>query len=402
MAASAGGASADGCGRGGAVVVAGTQAPRDSDGARSGGVAGVGNRYAAQGYRVTYVEYPTNLWPLGPISYNDDVAVGKAATERAIIDYQSRCPGRPVVVAGYSQGARVAGDVLSDAANGRSKPMRVNGRMRTVRTAGLSGELYSDPRRDGRGRSAGVENTLIGLIPGILMSGPRDGGFGSVPVTQVCVRGDGVCDVPDPLADPIGAVDGLAGYWVKHGYYPARMGRAPSTWGQTRCVQQGTTRDCVVEQRSSLGTLTGRIPQVGAAVGPVVTRVVDRRVVADLPEHVRLSTLRPLVGAGPDSSSGDLGVEVRVGRPDLLHAELSQRVGSENRIEAGLGAGPVGVSVGGPTIDARRAGDVVLNPSNLMGRGAPDNAVLRQQTPTEQPTVEVRRAAEAGGPVRTV
>ena len=134
----AGAAHAKGCGNGGVVIVAGTQAPRNAQGLPTGGVTGIGARYKARGYDVQYVDYPTQLAPLGTIPYDDDVALGEAATRRAVESYQRRCPGRPVTIAGYSQGARIAGDVLSDAANGRSR----------IDPHGLSGELYSDPRRD--------------------------------------------------------------------------------------------------------------------------------------------------------------------------------------------------------------------------------------------------------------
>ncbi len=46
------------------------------------------------------------------------MAQGNAATTSAIAGYQTRCSGKPVVVAGYSQGARVAGDVLADIGSG--------------------------------------------------------------------------------------------------------------------------------------------------------------------------------------------------------------------------------------------------------------------------------------------
>lgn len=181
-------AASDSCGEGGAVVVAGTMAPRNADGVPTGGVTGIGKRYSDDGYRVTYVDYPTHLWPVGVIPYDTDVALGRAATEQAVRSYQSRCPGKPVVVSGYSQGARIAGDVLSDVGNGRSAG---------IDAEGLSGSCIRSATRRSRGWS-GVENSLLTFMPGMTMSGPRDGGFGAIPVKQVCAEGDGVCDVPDP------------------------------------------------------------------------------------------------------------------------------------------------------------------------------------------------------------
>ena len=389
------------CGAGAAIVVPGTNAPRTASGVPSGGVNGIGKRYAAQGYRVQYVDYPTSLWPLGAISYNDDVALGKAATERAIADYQARCPGRPVVVSGYSQGARVAGDVISDAAHGRRS---VSGRR--VSTRGLSGELYSDPRRAGRNGYGGVENALIGLIPGMMMSGPRDGGFGAVAVRQICVQGDGVCDAPDPLTHPLGALDALSGYFFKHGDYPWRMGSAPVAggprWAGMRCRPQGRTLDCVVQKKSSAAMWRDdqREPWVRDAALPFVGAVENSRPFTLIP-GLRLSTFRPLVGAGMDSSSGDLAVVSR-GTVPLVDVDwtLTRRWGRVNDVTFGVGFGPAGFAGVGnwhltiPLLDERRLLDVLLNPSNLMGTSAPPNAVAIAHAPRGE--VSVRKTVPVG------
>ncbi|MFT3662343.1 MAG: PE-PPE domain-containing protein [Gordonia sp. (in: high G+C Gram-positive bacteria)] len=233
------------CGSGGAVIVAGTMAPRNAEGLPTGGVTGIATRYRARGYNVQYVDYPTHLWPLGETPYDEDVAIGKAATENAVAGYQRRCPGRPVVIAGYSQGARIAGDVLAEAGAGTN---------RRVSAAGLSGELYSDPRRDGPATGRGIENSLFSPLPGLTMSGPRPGGFGGVPVTQYCLRGDPICDLPAlNLLGPITASDRLLGYFVKHDYYPARMSAPVSDHRTWECDPEvsGRTRDCVVDAAPS-------------------------------------------------------------------------------------------------------------------------------------------------------
>ncbi|MFT3714639.1 MAG: PE-PPE domain-containing protein [Gordonia sp. (in: high G+C Gram-positive bacteria)] len=239
-AAFAGGDTSAGCGEGAAVIVAGTGAPRNHEGLPTGGVEGAGKRYANEGYKVEYVDYPTDLFPVGPIPYDQDVAIGKAATEKAVSRYQAQCPGKPVTVVGYSQGARIAGDVISDAGNGRSK----------VKAEGLRGELYSDPRRQGLDGVGGIENTLAGLtpLPGATMSGPRAGGFGSVPVTGYCLQGDPICDLPNPLLRPFAAVDGLVGYFTKHGYYPARMNEPVGDGRTWHCdpAYAGYYADCEV------------------------------------------------------------------------------------------------------------------------------------------------------------
>ena len=183
------------------------------------------NPYVGEGnqYKLLYVQYPTMLWPAGSPGYDADVALGVAATEYQVAEYQKNCPGKEIVISGYSQGARIAGDVLSDIGNGRTGPVLVDGEEVIISAENVRGELYSDPRRDGPESGRGIELSLLGLLPGLTMSGPRQGGFGTVPVTQYCLEGDLVCYLPDPLHDPFGMIDSLVGYFTKHGYYPTRM-----------------------------------------------------------------------------------------------------------------------------------------------------------------------------------
>nr|WP_237421752.1 PE-PPE domain-containing protein [Gordonia sp. SID5947] len=263
--------------------------------------------YADDPYQVIYADYPTTLWPLGAAGYDDSVAQGTAATRSAIATYQESCGPRPVVVAGYSQGARVAGDVLADLGRGGevdgvlldedgNPVLDENGVpvTRVIDTTQISGELYADPRRDGTVDGEGIEVALIGVIPGLTMTGPRQGGFGSIPVTTVCADGDPICDLPDPLHDPIGAIDGLVGYFTKHNYYPYRMYLDPAEWPTTEC-EPGSTTTCIVPQDSAI---VGVIRQGAEAIGVDGDQIPDflaGRWTVDLPDGIALSNLQPLV-----------------------------------------------------------------------------------------------------------
>ena len=136
------------------------------------------------GDTVTYIEYPaTVLWP----SYDQSVQAGSQALREELAD----APDGTLVVA-YSQGARIAGDVLAEPQN-----------------AGVTGVLYSDPRQAG----SGVETQT--WLPGVLgatMSGER--GEFTVPVESNCIPGDGVCDWRND--DPLGSV---VGYLQHHQHY---------------------------------------------------------------------------------------------------------------------------------------------------------------------------------------
>lgn len=315
------------CGAGAVIIVGGTN---DPDAANMIGVkqrfSGTGiddtpgtaddSRYADAPYKVINADYPTTLWPLGAAGYDDSVAQGNAATKQAIARYQYHCD-TPVVVAGYSQGARVAGDVLSDIGNDRDdkvvlldehgnpelddegEPIVVD-----ISTDDLSGELYADPRRVGDKTGRGIELSLIGVIPGLTMSGAREGhgdrGFGELEdsVVSVCVEGDPICDLPDPLYDPIGTVDGLVGYFTKHGLYNWQMYRDPTepVWNTGRAVDCGADQtDCIAEADSAI---IGVIRDGAETIGLDGTRIRDvlaDRWTVDLPYGIELSNLQPVV-----------------------------------------------------------------------------------------------------------
>ena len=235
---------------------------------------------------------------------------GTAATKSAIAGYQSSCPGSPVKVVGYSQGARVAGDVLSDIGNDRDDKDIVatdkngdplldeNGDpviVDDISSDGLSGELYSDPRQNGDKTGRGIEQSLIGVIPGLTMTGPREGGFGDIPVTSVCAEGDPICDLPDPLYDPIGALDGLVGYFTKHGYYPFHMYQDPASWTNKTCTTSGSTTTCEIKQSSAI---VGLLRQGATAIGldgALIPDFIANRPTIGLPFGIELAKLQPAI-----------------------------------------------------------------------------------------------------------
>lgn len=293
--ASAGGPDYD-CKAGAVVIVAGT----NDDGAAS--QIGVEQRYTgkhpngtanpnspyhgANEYKVIKPEYPTTLWPLGTVGYNADVALGTAATKQAIAEYQTNCPEKEVVVVGYSQGARVAGDVLSDLANGRldDEEFTVDGHPGSHKLSKekVRGELYSDPRQEGSMAGRGIELALVGVIPGLTMTGPREGGFGDIPVISYCYKGDPICDLPDLLHDPFGVIDGFVGYFTKHGYYPWRMWAPVTNGNQWDCIGGPAPEDasssyhCLVGAPSAMSGVRGDlVDTVRELVGLPAREVVD-------------------------------------------------------------------------------------------------------------------------------
>ncbi|MFT4199576.1 cutinase family protein [Gordonia sp. (in: high G+C Gram-positive bacteria)] len=223
---------------------------------------------------VIVVGYPTTIWPAGAVGHNKNVDMGRNATMQAVTEYQDKCGGKPIEIAGYSQGARVAGDVLSDIGNGRYEGYDLTDeqidRLEETKESDIKGTLYADSRQnrvvDYAGR--GFEQAFLGVIPGGTVTGPRENGFGDLSgnVTSLCSQGDPICSMTDPVKDPLGAVDALLGYFVKHSDYVSegwmKLDRSESGWsaindGKTTCSEAsgngGTV--CVVEQPSSITRL---------------------------------------------------------------------------------------------------------------------------------------------------
>ncbi|MGK2867226.1 MAG: carboxylesterase Culp6 [Mycobacterium sp.] len=138
----------------------------------------------------------------GQMSYDDSRDEGRAATLRAMTDLNNRCPLTSYVLAGFSQGAVIAGDIASDIGNGRGP---------VDQDLVLGVALLADGRRqDGVGQNLapnppgqGAEVTLHELpmlsALGLSMTGPRDGGFGELDdrTYQICGSGDLICAAPE-------------------------------------------------------------------------------------------------------------------------------------------------------------------------------------------------------------
>jgi PE-PPE domain len=223
------------CAKGRVFVVPGTADPNSLH------TAGLETRYGTEGkdYRIEIIDYPGVLWPLGGMSYDRSVELGVENLENAVTAYHESCPDQPVVIVGYSQGARIAGDVLSEIGR-RESPV-------SIAPTQVTGELYSDPRRTGDAEGRGVELILPGVIPGITMNGARDG-FGATKVTQFCVEGDPICDLQDPLRYPLRAVDGLLGYFIKHLTYDDDITKGPD-------ASENSPRDVLVPSDPAFGMI---------------------------------------------------------------------------------------------------------------------------------------------------
>ncbi|NLG55187.1 MAG: cutinase family protein [Rhodococcus sp.] len=158
-------------------------------------------------YTVPYVAQfsnPIALPPDGQTSYNKSRGEGTARATEFIAARHAECPLTTFALTGFSQGAVIAGDIAARIGAG-------DGPIAEDLVLGVA--LLADGRRDpAQGTSVGppvegvgAEVSLSGLdVPGITMTGSREGGFGDLDdrVVSICAPSDGICDAPPNALNP--------------------------------------------------------------------------------------------------------------------------------------------------------------------------------------------------------
>lgn len=172
----------------------------------------------AEVYTVPYVAQFRNPTVLGDRQqdYNVSREQGKRRTVAKLQQTHDHCPLTTYILMGFSQGAVIAGDVASDIGNDRGPIPAADQDL--VLGVGLiadgrreSGQQHDvGPSPEGHGAEIALA-PFGGLVPGIEMTGPRVGGFGTLRdrVYSVCAGGDLICDAPR-VSNPIAALNNLA------------------------------------------------------------------------------------------------------------------------------------------------------------------------------------------------
>ncbi len=160
-------------------------------------LAGQFDRSRAEIYTVPYTAQfrnPTNLADR-QADYNVSRAQGYKRAAGKIIATNKRCPLTRYVIMGFSQGAVIAGDLASNIGNGRG--VLADGDQDFVLGVGLIADGRRQPGKqndiDPSPEGVGAEIALGGMgsiVPGITMTGPRNGGFGELEdrVQSICVQ----------------------------------------------------------------------------------------------------------------------------------------------------------------------------------------------------------------------
>ena len=165
------------------------------------------------GALVEHVEYPGDLLPGvngWNISYDQSVEIGKSNLRSRIAQQERACgTATSYIFLGYSQGARIVGDVLSeiDSDRVRDDGLDIQDRSHTI--------LYADPRTP----LTGIETRYPGPIaPGVTMTGERLP-YQNVDVQWVCAPEDGVCNTQPVESGSAGIARSVLGYMVQHPTY---------------------------------------------------------------------------------------------------------------------------------------------------------------------------------------
>jgi hypothetical protein len=173
------------------------------------------------------------------MSYNDSRAEGTRATVKAMTEMNDRCPLTSYVIAGFSQGAVIGGDVASDIGNGRGPvdedlvlgvTLIADGR----RQLGVGKDVGPNP--PGQGAEITLHELPVLSEMGLTMTGPRQGGFGALNdrTNQICGKGDLICSAPEEafsifnlpktletltgsVAGPVHALYNTPQFWVENG-----------------------------------------------------------------------------------------------------------------------------------------------------------------------------------------
>ncbi|MFJ4656169.1 cutinase family protein [Nocardia sp. NPDC088792] len=168
-------------------------------------------------YTVPYVAQfsnPVAIPPDGQSSYNNSRSEGTQRANDKLAATYRQCPLTSYVLVGFSQGAVIAGDVAAQIGAGKGP---------VPQDLVLGVMTIADGRRDENGANpptevgvsppgVGAEVALKGLnVPGITMTGPRDGGFGALANRSftICAPGDLICDAPRQALSPLNIMGSL-------------------------------------------------------------------------------------------------------------------------------------------------------------------------------------------------
>lgn len=198
------------------------------------------SEYQENDVKVWTLPYPAqfrNVNALNEMSYDDSRNAGTDRLNAELHDIHSQCPATDFAFVGFSQGAVIVGDIISDIGNGR-------GVIPADRVRGAA--LIADGRREpGRGVVPGTKVAGVGaeialhpvnaliqpIVPGATMRGSRAGGFGSLndKVMDLCAPDDAICDAPVDVRNALDRAQAMISANGVHALYASNEHVVPGT-----------------------------------------------------------------------------------------------------------------------------------------------------------------------------
>lgn len=164
-------------------------------------------RYPAEDVKVWTLPYTAqfrNINSPDEMTYDQSRNEGLSTLTGELVSMNQQCPATDFIIAGFSQGAVIAGDLAAQIGSGQ-------GAIPAERIRGVA--LVADGRRvPGVGQFPGTFVSGVGaevalqplnllvqpIVPGATMRGAREGGFGVLNdrVQDICAPDDTICDAP--------------------------------------------------------------------------------------------------------------------------------------------------------------------------------------------------------------
>ncbi|WKD58280.1 Cutinase [Corynebacterium capitovis DSM 44611] len=179
------------------------------------------------------------------MTYDDSRAEGLARANAELKYVADTCKSTKFIVAGFSQGAVIAGDIAN----------QIGTRQNAVTPERLLGAvIIADGRREtGVGINPGVAVAGVGaeialqplngvvqaVTPGATMTGARPGGFGEVAdrAYEICAPNDSVCDAPQDVGTLVARAGDLLLANGNHAQYATNPGVIEGTTASDWTVQ---------------------------------------------------------------------------------------------------------------------------------------------------------------------
>ncbi|NMO01681.1 PE-PPE domain-containing protein [Gordonia sp. TBRC 11910] len=245
------------------------------------GIDQVARTYRWWGNRpVQIIDYPASfgvivgtkiLNIIGVGTYNSSELTGEH--KAALAARAALRAGRPVIINGFSQGANVA---MNAAYTLTHEGAIAPGKLTVV--------LGADPRFP----NTGLDTVAPSLLPGVATDGPRDpADLKGTKVISYCIRGDSVCGLANPIADPAAAaLYFVPGYYVHAFIYP-QVGK----FKQVKNWRDGDTRYYVYDGGNPLGIM---LRDLGVPVGKNFDDAVSKAVPVPMPGDVATNNGKPV------------------------------------------------------------------------------------------------------------